>query len=261
MVSQQPFLSIIIPALNEEHRLPPTLTKIDAYLREQDYSAEVLVVDNGSTDDTIEIVQSFAEDRSYVRLIQLPERGKGRAVKAGMLAASGEYRFICDADLSMPIEEIAKFLPPEQSDVDVIIASREGDGARRVGEPEYRHMMGRILNFIVKLTAVNEFEDTQCGFKMFHRDAAEDLFSVQQMHGIGFDVELIFVAIKRGYRIVDVPITWYYDPDTRMRLFQDSLHILVEIWQIRQNWRRGLYERRTSTKTQDGGSHARIEVG
>lgn len=261
MVSEQPFLSIIIPALNEEHRLPPTLAKVDAYLRQQDYMAEVLVVDNGSSDQTVAVVKAFAQDHEYVQLIQLPERGKGRAVKAGMLAATGEYRFICDADLSMPIEEIAKFLPPAQESMDVIIGSREGPDAQRVGEPEYRHLMGRVLNFIVKLTAVHQFEDTQCGFKMFHRDAAEDLFSVQQMHGIGFDVELIFVAIKRGYRVVDVPITWYYDPDTRMRLFQDSLHILVEIWQIRQNWRRGIYEKKTETQRPDSGPHARFEVG
>ena len=119
-------------------------------------------------------------------------------------------------------------------------------GANRVGEPEYRHIIGRIFNFIVKLTAVSEFEDTQCGFKMFSREAAEDLFSVQQMNGIGFDVELIFIALRRGYKVIDVPITWYYDDDSRMRLFQDSLHILLEIWEIRQNWRKGVYERQTT---------------
>lgn len=261
MTPEQPFLSIIIPALNEEHRLPPTLAKIDDFLRQQDYSAEVIVVDNGSTDATVQVVQTFAAEHPYVRLIQLPERGKGRAVKAGMLAATGDYRFICDADLSMPIEELVKFLPPNHSNADVIIASREGAGANRVGEPEYRHMMGRILNFIVKLTAVPQFEDTQCGFKMFSRAAAEDLFSVQQMHGIGFDVELIYVALKRGYQVVDVPITWHYDPDTRMRLVQDSLHILVEIWQIRQNWRRGIYEKKSDTaQRQNSRAYVRTEI-
>lgn len=235
------FLSIVIPALDEEHRLPPTLAKIDAFLQQQDYIAEVIVVDNGSTDRTADVVHDYAKNHPYVRFIQLAERGKGRAVKAGMLAATGEYRFICDADLSMPIEEINKFLPPNHQGADVIIGSREGEGAKRVGEPERRHLMGRILNFIVKVTAVNEFEDTQCGFKMFKREAAEDLFSVQQMNGIGFDVELIFVALKRGYNVVDQGIEWHYDPDSRMRLVQDSLHILIEIWQIRQNWRKGEY--------------------
>ncbi|MFQ3646175.1 MAG: dolichyl-phosphate beta-glucosyltransferase [Anaerolineae bacterium] len=247
MTTQHPFLSIIIPAHNEEKRLPPSLAKIDAYLKTQDYTYEVIVVENGSKDRTSEVVREFAQDHPYVRLIEVETRGKGLAVKAGMLAASGEYRFICDTDLSMPIEEIAKFLPPTREGYDVLIGSREGKGARRIGEPEYRHIMGRVLNFIVKMTAVPNFEDTQCGFKMFKREAAEDLFSVQQMSGIGFDVELIYVALRRGYRIVDVPITWYFDPDSRMRLFQDSLKILLEIWEIRQNWRKGLYDKNASS--------------
>lgn len=255
MTTQHPFLSIVIPALNEAQRLPPSLARIDAFLQQQPYQAEVIVVDNGSTDRTRDVVTEYSASHPYVRLIKLDQRGKGRAVKAGMLAATGEYRFICDADLSMPIEEITKFLPPNYPDYDVLIASREGKLARRIGEPEYRHIMGRIFNFIVKLTAVNQFEDTQCGFKMFKRSAAEDLFAVQQMNGIGFDVELIYIAIRRGYKIVDIPITWYFDPDSRMRLVQDSLNILREIWEIRQNWRKGVYARR-STQTQNRGADA-----
>jgi dolichyl-phosphate beta-glucosyltransferase len=158
-----------------------------------------------------------------------------------MLAARGEYRFICDADLSMPIEEILNFLPPQVNDYEVIIASREGEGARRVDEPEYRHVMGRVLNFIIKVAAVRGINDTQCGFKMFNRQAAEDLFSVQQMVGIGFDIELLFIAKKRGYKIKQVPITWYFNADSRMRLIHDSLHVLLEIFEIRRNWSRGVY--------------------
>ncbi|XWX04438.1 dolichyl-phosphate beta-glucosyltransferase [Aggregatilineales bacterium SYSU G02658] len=248
MTTQHPFLSIIIPAHNEEKRLPPSLAKIDAYLKTQNYTYEVIVVENGSKDRTSEVVREFAQDHPYVRLIEVETRGKGLAVKAGMLAAHGDYRFICDTDLSMPIEEIAKFLPPVREGYDVLIGSREGAGARRIGEPEYRHIMGRVLNFIVKVAAVPDFEDTQCGFKMFKREAAEDLFRVQQMSGIGFDVELIYVAQRRGYRIVDVPITWYFDPDSRMRLFQDSLKILIEIWEIRQNWRKGLYDQNAASR-------------
>jgi dolichyl-phosphate beta-glucosyltransferase len=258
--TDSPFLSIVIPALNEEKRLLSSLAKIDAFLKQQDYSYEVIVVDNGSTDRTQEVVNAFAKDHSYVKFMQLAERGKGRAVKVGMLAANGNYRFICDADLSMPIEEIANFLPPNDNGADVLIATREGEGANRVDEPEYRHIIGRIFNFIVKVTAVREFEDTQCGFKMFSRQAADDLFTVQQMNGIGFDVELIFIALRRGYKVIDVPITWYYNDDTRMRLVQDSLHILVEIWQIRQNWRRGVYEPRTSSQRQDSKSYARTDI-
>ncbi len=241
---KRPLLSIVIPAHNEEARLPPSLEKIDVFLREQDFDAEVIVVENGSVDRTVEVAEEFARTHPYVRVITAAVRGKGLAVKVGMLEARGEYRFICDADLSMRIEELVYFLPPHVNGHDVIIATREGKNARRVGEPAYRHLIGRINNFIIKLTAVRGFEDTQCGFKMFNRRAAEDLFGVQQMTGIGFDIELLFIAKKRGYRIKEVQITWYFDADSRMRLVGDSLYLLVEIWQIRRNWLRGVYAKR-----------------
>jgi len=241
---KHPLLSIVIPAHNEEARLPPSLEKIDAFLKTQSFEAEVIVVENGSIDRTVEVAEEFAKTHPYVRVIAAAVRGKGLAVKVGMLAARGEYRFICDADLSMPIEEIVRFLPPNINGHDVIIATREGPGANRVGEPSYRHFIGRINNLIIKLTAVRGFEDTQCGFKMFNRKAAEDLFGVQQMIGIGFDIELLFIAKRRGYHITEVPITWYFDADSRMRLVGDSLNLLVEIWQIRRNWYRGVYAKR-----------------
>lgn len=238
-----PLLSIVMPAHNEEHRLPPSLEMIDAFLKTQSFTAEVIIVENGSQDRTFEVAQEYAARFPYIRPIKVETRGKGLAVKAGMLAARGDYRFICDVDLSMPIEEIVKFLPPNVGDNEVIIATREGKGANRVGEPEYRHFIGRTNNWIIKLTILRGFEDTQCGFKMFTRKAAEDLFSVQQMTGIGFDIELLFLAKKRGYKICEVPITWYFNADSRMRLVQDSLRLLSEIWAIRQNWRKGVYAR------------------
>lgn len=246
----RPFLSIVIPAHNEEFRLPPALEKIDSFLKSQAFTAEVVVVENGSSDRTLAVAQEYAGRLPYVRAITVDTRGKGLAVKAGMLAAHGEYRFICDTDLSMPIRDIVKFLPPVTSGFDVMIATREGPGAQRIGEPAYRHFMGRINNLIIKVMAVRQFEDTQCGFKMFTRAAAEDLFDVQRMTGIGFDVELIFIALKRGYKIKEVPITWYFDSDSRMRLVQDSLRMLQEIWQIRQNWGKGHYARRTTAHGQ-----------
>lgn len=246
----RPALSIVIPAHNEETRLPPSLEKIDAFLQTQDISAEVIVVENGSIDRTVEVTEQFAKTHPYVRVIEAAMRGKGLAVKEGMLVARGEYRFICDADLSMPIEEIVKFLPPHAEGNDVIIATREGEGANRIGEPEHRHIMGRVLNWIIQMTAVRGIQDTQCGFKMFSRRAAEDLFAVQQMVGIGFDVELIFIAKKRGYTIKEVPITWYFDADSRMRLIFDSLHILLEIFEIHKNWQRGVYARQEGAETQ-----------
>lgn len=238
-----PFLSIVIPAYNEEHRLPASLEKIDAFLGQQGYSAELLIVDNGSTDRTVPVAGAFAASRPWVRVLEAAVRGKGLAVKVGMQAARGDFRFICDADLSMPIEEIAKFLPPASEGYDVSMATREGRQARRIGEPFHRHLMGRVFNRIIQLAALPGIQDTQCGFKMFTRAAAEDLFAVQQMVGIGFDVELLFIARKRGYRIREVPITWYFDADSRMRLIYDSLYILLEIQQIHRNWQRGFYDR------------------
>jgi dolichyl-phosphate beta-glucosyltransferase len=237
-----PFLSIIIPAHNEEQRLPLNLTKIDAFLKDQPYGAEVIVVENGSSDSTVEVVQAFAKTHPNIRLLEVESRGKGLAVRAGMLAARGEYRFICDADLSMPIDELVNFLPPYVDGHDVLIASREAEGSRRMNEPPHRRLIGRIANRIINLTALPGFEDTQCGFKMFRREVAEDLFSVQRMNGIGFDIELLFIAQKRGYKIQEVPITWYYDPDSRIRLLQDSLNLVLEIRSVRRNWNRGLYE-------------------
>ena len=238
----RPFLSIVIPAYNEEQRLPASLEKIDGFLRHQDYCAELLIVDNGSTDQTVSVASEFAQKRSWVRVVSAAVRGKGLAVKVGMQVARGEYRFICDADLSMPIEEIAKFLPPQSVGYDVMMATREGRDALRIGEPVHRHIMGRIFNRIIQIAALPGIQDTQCGFKMFSRRAAEDLFSVQQMVGIGFDVELLYIARKRGYRIREIPSTWHFDADSRMRLIYDSLYILLEIQQIHRNWQRGVYD-------------------
>ena len=242
-----PYLSIIIPAHNEASRLPPSLSDIDNYLRQQDYQAEVIVVENGSRDRTYDVAMEFARDHPYVRVLQSPEnlRGKGLAVKLGMQSACGLWRFICDADLSMRIDDLAQFLPPAASGFDILIASREAPGAHRVDEPEYRHLIGRMNNWIIKLAAIDDFEDTQCGFKMFSRAAAEDLFGVQRMSGIGFDVELLFIAKQRGYKIKEVPITWYYDPYSTMKLWDDSIKMLREIWEIRRNWRRGLYAKKS----------------
>ncbi len=240
-----PFLSIVIPAHNEASRLPPSLEQINCFLDQQDFAAEVIIVENGSHDRTYEVAQAAARESDRIRVIQSPDgiRGKGLAVKQGMLAAQGDWRFICDADLSMRIDDLAGFLPPETTGYDIVIASREAPGAVRVDEPEYRHIMGRIATFIIKLAALNDYEDTQCGFKLFSADVAEDLFQVQRMNGIGFDVELLYIAKRRGYKVKEQPITWYYDPYSTMRLWDDSVKLLREIWEIRRNWRLGLYER------------------
>ncbi len=236
------FLSIVIPAYNEEKRLPATLRKIDEFLADQPYTAEVLVVENGSTDRTAEIVREFSKEHPQFRLISIEERGKGIAVKTGMLAARGEYRFICDADLSMPIEEVNKFLPPALEGYDVAIASREAPGARRFNEPWYRHLMGRVFNFIVRVLAVPGFADTQCGFKCFTAEAAELVFRKQTMSGWGFDVEVLFIALHHGLKVVEVPVNWYYMENSRVNPVKDTFSMLREVVKVRQNARKGLYE-------------------
>lgn len=238
-----PFLSVIVPVHNEERRLPLCMARLMTYFSEQDYEIEIILVENGSQDQTSALAEQYAEANENVRVLHIAERGKGRAVRAGMLAAGGKWRFICDVDLSMPIEEIEKFLRFGDDHFDILIGTRQGAGAQRIGEPHYRHMMGRIATGIIKLFAISRFEDTQCGFKMFSAAVATDLFSIQRMNGIGFDVELLFLAIRRGYRIAEIPITWYFDPDSRMRLFSDSLNLLWEICKIQQHARRGDYDR------------------
>lgn len=236
-----PLLSIIIPALNEEHRLPGNLQRVLDFLKGQTYSSEVIVVDSGSQDRTSAVVETFMPEHPNLRLYREELRGKGRAVRRGMMETKGEYRFICDADLSMPIENVNSFLPPRLGDFDIAIASREVPGAVRYNEPAYRHWIGRGFNLLVRLFAIPQFHDTQCGFKCFRGEVAEDLFSVQQLQGWGFDVELLFVAVKRGYRIIEVPIPWYFNPDSRVRLVQDSIGMFTELIQIRRNWQKGRY--------------------
>jgi len=242
-LNSDPFLSIIVPAHNEEQRLPGSLDKIVAFLEKQDYKAEVIVVENASQDNTAAVVEGFMARYPFISLIREERQGKGLAVKLGMLAAQGEHLFICDADLSMPIEEVAKFLPPALEDYDVAIASREVEGSRRYGEPAYRHIMGRVFNFLVRLLTVPGFQDTQCGFKCFRREVAHDIFPYQTIDGWGFDVEVLFIAHKRGYRIVEVPINWYYMASSRVNPVKDTLSMLRELLRVRLNDRQGMYAR------------------
>ncbi|MBI3361121.1 MAG: glycosyltransferase family 2 protein [Chloroflexi bacterium] len=232
---------MIIPAHNEEKRLPDTLAKIEDFLARQTYGGEIVVVENGSRDRTAAVVEEFAETHPNVRLIAETRRGKGLAVREGMRAARGEFRFICDADLSMPIDEVNKFLPPALDSYDVAIGSREAPGARRYDEPLYRHWMGRVFSNLVKVFAFGGFEDTQCGFKCFRANAARDLFEAQVLDGMSFDVEVLFIALRRGYKIVEVPIDWYYMSESRVRLVGDSLRMLADIMTVRRNWREGRY--------------------
>src|SRR3990172_6458368 len=160
-MADTPALSIVIPAYNEERRLPRSLAEVARWVAARDLAVEVIVVENGSTDGTVRVVRAFQTDHPFVHLITGVPRGKGLAGRAGMLAARGARRLMCDADLAMPIDELDKFLDPSLSDADVVIGSREVLGARRVGEPRYRHLMGRVFNWVVQLLAVPGFQDTQ----------------------------------------------------------------------------------------------------
>jgi dolichyl-phosphate beta-glucosyltransferase len=237
-----PLLSIIIPAHNEEHRITASLKKILDFLQTQPYEAETLVVENGSQDRTAEIVEEQARRHSNLHLLRETRAGKGLAVRRGMLEANGEYRFICDADLSMPIEEVNRFIPPQLTDFDIAIASREVPGAVRYGEPAYRHLVGRGFNLLVRTLTVPGIQDTQCGFKCFRAAIINDLFKAQVLDGWTFDVEVLFIAVKRGYRIVEIPIPWYYNPGSRVRLFRDTINMFTDLFRIRLNWQRGLYD-------------------
>lgn len=214
-----------------------------AFAEAQSYPVEVLVVDNGSTDRTSDIAREIAGEHPTVSLLHQPIPGKGAAVRKGIFKGRGEYLFICDADLAMPIEETNKFLPPALSDYDIAIASREAPGAARYNEPWYRHLMGRVFNFIVRLLAVPGIQDTQCGFKCFRRKAALDLFSIQTIDGWAFDVEILHAAQRRGYRLVEVPINWYYGEGSRVSPIRDSVNMVVQVLRIRRNGHTGMYDR------------------
>lgn len=248
-MNQQPLLSIIIPAYNEEHRLPRSLDKIVAFIAQQPETIEVLIVENGSRDRTTEIADAYAARYPFIRVLH-SAKGKGAAVRAGMMAGEGRYLFMCDSDLSMPIEEVRKFLPPLLDNYDVAIASREGPGAHRYNEPQFRHLMGRVFNLIVRVIAIPGFQDTQCGFKSFRREVAREVFTDGTMDGWAFDVEALFIALRRGYKVAAVPINWYHDPDSRVNPIHDTWRMFRDVLKIRINGWKGLYDRRRSGPAQ-----------
>ena len=237
-----PFLSIIIPAYNEEKRLPNTLEQVFHFLEKQSFKSEVIVVENGSTDKTFEVAQKFAERHKNLRVIHTEERGKGGAVQRGVREAGGEYVFICDADLSMPVEEISKFLPPALNDFDIAIGSREAPGAVRYNEPYYRHLTGRVFNMLIRLMVLPNLQDTQCGFKCLRAEVARDIFPFQTLTGWAFDVELLYIALHHGYRILEIPIDWYFNADSKVRVLRDSWRMFIDLLVIRRNAKRGLYD-------------------
>ncbi len=231
----KPFLSVIVPAYNEERRIGPTLAKLVGYLSTCPFRWEVLVVDNGSDDATAAVVESWAAEVPQVRLDSLPTAGKGLAVRHGMLHTTGKLRFMCDADMSMPVEQLGAFLDRMDEGYDIVIGSRQAEGARRFGEPPIRHIMGRIFNRVVRLVAVGGYQDTQCGFKMFRGEIADEIFPKQRATGFGFDVEALFIAGQLGASILEMPIDWRHEPSSKISPVADSVRMVADA--VLTRWR------------------------
>jgi dolichyl-phosphate beta-glucosyltransferase len=245
------YLSILVPAYNEAKRLPATLEAMADYLAKRDFSHELIVIDDGSRDETREVVKEFAAERPWVRLVQYDDesghplnRGKGFAVRAGVEAAVGRDILFSDADLSTPIEEMEKLLPPiSRGDCDVAIASRAlPDSNLAIHQPIHRELMGRTFNKIVQKLAVPGVKDTQCGFKAFRGDIAKRLFALSQIDGFGFDPEILFLANKFGYKIREIPVTWRHCDNSRVNPVTAPIAMLKELFEIRWNDARGLYD-------------------
>ena len=244
-------LSVVIPAYNEARRLPPYLQSVAAYLNGRGLSHEILVVDDGSSDETAALVEEAGRLHGPIRLIRLPRnRGKGAAVRAGMRAARGGLQLFADADGATPIGELERLEAAVNNGADIAIGSRtlaSRDSRYRVKARLHRTLLGNLFNRVVRLLGVGGIHDTQCGFKLFRKAVAQDLFSVARIDGYGFDLELLYLARQRGYRIAEVPINWADQPGSKVRVLSDGLGMLGEMLAIRRNHRRGLYSVRQPT--------------
>ncbi len=244
-------LSIVVPAYNEERRLPDTLEQIRSHLAAQSFRWEAIVVDDGSGDESAAIVEQMVARDGRFRLIRNPHAGKGYAVRTGILAARGNLIFMADADLSMPMSETSKFLPLAQNDVDVVIGSREAKGAKRLDEPYYRHLMGRVFNLLVQAMLVPGIKDTQCGFKCFRRPVARAIFGNLRLYSTpkevvgpmvtGFDVEVLYLARKWGLQVREIPVIWHHSPTNNVNPVRDTLRMLSDIVRVRLNDLGGQY--------------------
>lgn len=240
-----PHLSVIIPAYNEARRLLPYLQTTVGYLDRRGLSYEVLVVDDGSTDETGALIEQVGAQYPRVRLVRLSRNsGKGAAVRAGMQAATGALRLFADADGATPIEELDRLEAAIKEGADLAIGSRtlaSRDRRYRVQARLHRTLLGNLFNRIVRRLGIRGIHDTQCGFKLFRDTVAQDLFSVARTDGYGFDLELLYVAQRRGYRIAEIPINWADQPGSKVRVLRDGIRMLCELLAVRRNDARGLY--------------------
>lgn len=239
-------LSVVIPAFNEEKRLPATLDSVLAYLDARDYAAEVVIVDDGSTDGTADLVRNFRPARTAVRLIAHADgrnHGKGATVRRGFAAATGAFRIFMDADNSTTIDQIAAFWPHFDAGYDVVIGSRDVAGAEVVVHQSWhKEIGGKIGNLVIQMLAAPGIKDTQAGFKMFTAACIEDLLPHLHIDRWGFDVELIAAARQRGFRVMEAPIRWINSPDSKVPA-NAYLQVMAEVWRVRKLRKAGAYDR------------------
>ncbi len=237
------FLSIIIPAFNEESRIEDTLEKICQYFRNNSYISEIVVVDDGSTDNTFEIVTKMTSKIEDLMVVSNgTNRGKGYSVRNGFLKSKGQFLLFSDADMSTPIREVEKLIHFLRNGFDIAIGSRglkESDIV--IHQPYYREMMGKVFNIFVRMLAIGDFRDTQCGFKVFARKAALEITKRQRIERFSFDVEMLYIAKRLGYRIREVPIQWFNSPSTKVNAIIDSFRMFTDLIRIRLNDWKGLY--------------------
>lgn len=249
----KPGLSLVIPMYNEAERVDSTLSAVSRYLQEQPYESEIIAVNDGSDDDTLARLSKRAEQIACLRVIDAPHAGKAAAVRAGVFAASCELIAFSDADLATPIYYLEPFRDAIASGADVVIGSREGAGASRIGEPGFRHIMGRVFNGLVRGLVLPGIQDTQCGFKMFTRQAALDLFGASRLYGPGtisangprvtaFDVELLVIARRRHYRVEIIPVSWTFGENSKVRPTADTVNNLRDVLTVKLHDLRGLYD-------------------
>lgn len=236
-------VSVIVPAYNEESRIPPTLERLCEYLKNHFREFEIIVVDDGSADNTAAVVNTLSLELEGLKLIRYGKNmGKGYAVRKGVLSSVGALVLMCDADLSTPIEELEKLRTFIEGGFDIAIGSR---GLREsdiiVRQPWYREGMGKIFNMLVKTLVFGGIRDTQCGFKLFKGEIARNLFANSFINGFSFDVEIIFLARKKGYRIKEEPVKWLNSPNSKVRLITDPARMFLELLKIRINWIAGRY--------------------
>ncbi|MGQ9633456.1 MAG: dolichyl-phosphate beta-glucosyltransferase [Bryobacteraceae bacterium] len=238
-------ISIVIPAYNEEQRLGSTLDAILSFLNQRTTrSAEILVVDDGSRDGTARVVEQYSAVHPQIRLLRNPgNRGKGYSVRHGVLESRGEWILFTDADLSAPIEELDKlFDAVRRNQADIAIGSRAVDRSLiQIHQSRFRETAGRIFNLFLRLLTGLPFLDTQCGFKLYRRRAAQEIFRRQRLERFGFDAEVLYIARRLGFRCVEVPVRWSHSPGTKVRMLRDSLDMFLDLLRVRWNDLLGRY--------------------